>query len=72
MYLIRNHTFKKSDIDSSLEFITNSAEFIFRDDDIFQIRLGLNKLVQAMSVLYKEYKEKELLKTIKTMKITMI
>ena len=72
MYLIRNNTFKKSDIDSSFEFITNSAEFIFRDDDIFQIRLGLNKLVQAMSVLYKEYKEKELLKTIKTMKITMI
>ena len=72
MYLIRNHTFKKSDIDSSFEFITNSAKFIFRDDDIFQIRLGLNKLVQAMSVLYKEYKEKELLKKNKTMKITMI
>ena len=46
-----------SDIDSSFEFIIKSAEFNFIDDDIYQIGLGLNKLVQTMSVLYKGYKE---------------
>ena len=57
MYLVRNRTFTKSDIDSSFEFITKSAEFKFIDDDIYHIRLGLKKLVQTMSVLYKGYKE---------------
>ena len=52
MYLMRNRTFTKSDIDSSFEFITKSAEFQFIDVDIYQIRLGLKKLVQTMSGLY--------------------
>ena len=53
MYLVRNRTFTKSDIDSSFKFITKSSEVKFIDDDINQIRFGLKKLVQTVSLLYK-------------------
>ena len=56
-YLILNRTFTNSDVDSSFEFITKSAEFKFIDDDIYQIGLRLKKLVQTMSISYKGYKE---------------
>ena len=57
MYLMRNRSFTNSDIDSSFQLINKSAEFKFIDDDIYQIRLVLKKLVQTMSLLYKCYKD---------------
>ena len=54
---MRNRTFKNSDIDSSFKFITKSSEVKFIDDDINQIRFGLKKLVQTVSLLYKWYKD---------------
>ena len=52
MYLMRNRSFKKADIDSKFKYISNSAVFKFTEQDIIRIRLELNKLVERMTIVY--------------------
>ena len=57
MYLIRNRTFTKSNIDNNFQFISDSADFKFKGHDINRIRKKLNELDETMSILYNQYKE---------------
>ena len=52
MYLIRNRTFTRLEIDGNFHFISDSVDFKFTGHDINRIRKQFNELVQIVSTLY--------------------